>query len=74
MNATLPYIFFLYMFISTWILVMNYKNIRNFSSSERSAVAFISLSVAIYSFVGVATVYHMEHMHDDCKELIKELY
>lgn len=74
MNAILPYIFFLYMFISSWILLMNYKTIREFSSSERSAVAFISLCLSIYTFVGVATMYHMEHLHDDCKELINTIY
>ena len=62
------------MFIATWIMLMNYNNIRKFSSSDRICYGFISIAIATYVFVGVATLYHMEHLNDDYKELIKDVY
>ena len=70
----MPYLFFLYMFISTWILLMNKDSIERNSSSKRVYFGFISTTVAIFAFVGVATLYHVEHQNEDYKELIHLLY
>ena len=55
-------------------MLMNYSEIRKFSSSDRTCYGFISIAIAIYAFVGVATIYHIEHQNDDYKDLIKDLY
>uniref|UniRef100_A0A6C0BCV7 Uncharacterized protein n=1 Tax=viral metagenome TaxID=1070528 RepID=A0A6C0BCV7_9ZZZZ len=73
MNALVPYIFFLYMFVGSWILLMNYKKILNFSKTERSCCAFICTSLAIFSFIGAATIYHLENLDSNFKELIKDV-
>lgn len=73
MNAIVPYVFFFYMFISTWIIMMNYDKIKDFSSSQRTCYAFISITIALFAFVGVATLYHCETKEDEYKEKIKDV-
>lgn len=72
MDIIVPYIFFLYMFISTWIVMMNYEKINNFSSSRTVCVAFISLTIAMFTFLGVATLYHKETKKENFKKNIDE--
>jgi len=73
MEAFLPYLFFIYMFIATYIILMNYDKIKNFSSNMRYCNAFISIVIALFVFVGVATVYNLENRNENYKEKIKEI-
>ena len=70
----IPYFFFLYMFISSWIMMMNYDKIKSFSSSMRTCNGFISLSIAIFAFVGSAMLYNIDNRDSDYYENIKDLY
>lgn len=73
MNAVVPYIFFIYIFLVTWIMLMNYERILDFSSGKRSCFAFISIIIALVTFVGIATIYNIESRDEDYKEKIKDV-
>lgn len=62
------------MFISTWIIMMNYDNIKEFCSNKRTCYGFISITIALFTFIGVATIYHFETKEDEYKEKIKTVY
>lgn len=71
MDPIVPYIFFIYVFIVTWWLLMNYETIKEFSSSMRSCNGFIAITVAIFVFVGVATLYNIESKEESKKRNIQ---
>lgn len=71
MNPIVPYIFFVYIFIATWIIMMNYDNIKMASSSKTISIAYVSIAIATVVFVGVATLYNIESKDEDYKEKIK---
>lgn len=73
MNAIIPYIFFIYIFILTWIVMMNYDNIKTFTKDQLSTVTFISLLISIFVFVAVATLYNIESKNENYKEKIKDI-
>lgn len=73
MNAAVPYVFFIYIFILTWIIMMNYDKIKEFTSSERSRISFISVTISLFVFVGVATIYNLESRGENYKEKIKDI-
>lgn len=73
MNAIVPYVFFLYMFILTWIIMMNYNDIKKFTDSDRTCIAFISITISLFVFVGVATLYNLESKDENYKEKIKDV-
>jgi fucose 4-O-acetylase-like acetyltransferase len=73
MEPIIPYIFFIYVFIVTWWLLMNYETIKEFSSSMRECNGFISITVAIFVFVGVATLYNIDTRDEDYKEKINAM-
>lgn len=52
---------------------MNYNKIKSFSSDMRICNGFISLTLSVFIFVGVAAVYNCENRDQDYKEKIKEL-
>lgn len=70
----IPYFFFIYIFISSWIMMMNYDTIKSFSSSEVTCNGFISLSIAILAFIGSAILYNIDNRDCDYHEKINELY
>lgn len=70
----IPYFFFLYIFITTWIMMMNYDNIKVITSSMRTCNGFISLSIAIFAFVGAAMIYNIDNRHEEYHEKINELF
>ncbi len=53
--------------------MMNYESIKKFTDSERSCIAFISITIALFVFVGVATLYNLESRNEDYKEKIKDI-
>lgn len=73
MNPIIPYLFFIYIFISTWIVLLNYDEIKKFSSSMVFCNAYISIVIGLFVFVGVATLYNLETRGDNYKNKIKEL-
>lgn len=73
MNAIIPYVFFLYMFILTWIIMMNYESIKKFTDSNTTCIAFISIVISLFVFVGVATLYNLETRGEDYHEKIKDV-
>ena len=73
MNAIIPYVFFIYMFIATWIIMMNYDKINEFSSSKKVCYGFISITIALFTFIGAATLYHFETKEDEYKVKIKDV-
>jgi hypothetical protein len=73
MNAIVPYIFFIYVFIVTWWILLHYKTIKEFSSTMIMCNAFISITIAIFVFVGVATIYHIEHKNENYEQLIDDI-
>lgn len=73
MNAAVPYVFFVYVFIVTWWLLLNYEAIQKFCSTKRIAIAFVSITIAIFVFIGVATVYNLENKDCNYKEKINEI-
>lgn len=73
MDAFVPYIFFIYMFIITWVLLLNYDEIKSFSSSDRISIGTISITIALFAFIGAAVLYHGETKKDEFKEKIKDI-
>lgn len=73
MEAIVPYIFFIYMFIITWIMLMNYDKIKSFSSSDRVSIGFISITIALFSFIGAAIIYRRETNVEDFRHKIKDV-
>lgn len=73
MNAIIPYVFFLYMFILTWIIMLNYPTIEKFTNSKLTCISFISITISLFVFVGVATLYHFETKDDEFKDKIKDV-
>lgn len=64
MHAIIPYVFFIYIFLVTWICLYNYETIMNFSKNKAYGFGFISLVIACVAYVGVATLYYLET--DEC--------
>lgn len=69
-----PYFFFLYTFIVTWIMLMNYDQIKKFSSSMRTCNGFISISIASFIFIGTAMIYNIDNRNEDYHKRIHELW
>lgn len=69
----IPYFSFLYMFIVTYVLMMNYESIKDFSSSMKICNSFIALSIALVAFVGTAMVYNIDNRESNYHERIQEL-
>lgn len=74
MNAIVPYIFFIYMFILTWVLLLNYDKIKSFSSSDRISIGFVALTIGLFAFIGAAAIYHRETREDEFREKMKDVY
>lgn len=70
MDTIIPYLFFIYTFIVSWICIMNYDTILKMSTSKRTALCSMSLFISIVVFVGVSTIYHFETNEDDFKSKI----
>lgn len=68
MDIIIPYVFFLYMFISTWLIMMNYETIKESCSNRRLAIGYVSITIAIFVFVGVAVIYNIDSSEEDYKE------
>lgn len=49
---------------------MNYEMIKGFSSSMRTCNGFISITIAIFVFVGVATLYNLDTREEDYKDKV----
>ena len=74
MEPVVPYIFFVYIFIITWILLLNYDKIKSFSSSDRVSIGTISITIALFAFIGVAVLYHGEIKENEFKDKIKDVW
>lgn len=61
------------MFLVTWIMLMNYEKILEFSSGKRSCFAFIAIVISLVAYVGVATIYNLDSRDEDFKEKIKDV-
>lgn len=70
----LPYFFFLYMFVSTWVMMMNYDKIKGMSSSPQICYGFISITIGLLAFIGSAALYNIDNKECDYHEKIRELY
>lgn len=68
-----PYFFSLYIFIMTYVMMMNYDTIKDFSSSMRTCNGFIALSIALVTFAGLASIYNIDNRNCDYHEKINEL-
>lgn len=55
-------------------MMMNYESIKQNSSSMRTCNGFISLSIALFAFVGAAVIYNIDNRDNDYHERIHELY
>lgn len=73
MNVIIPYLFFIYMFIVTWVILLNYETIDSLTSNKIQCFTFISLTISLFTFVGVATLYNLETNPEDFKENIKDI-
>lgn len=71
MDIIVPYVFFIYMFIATWLLMMNYETIKGTCSSRRIAIGYVSVAIALFVFVGVAVLYNIDSSEEDYKEKTK---
>lgn len=48
--------------------MMNYDTIKKSSSSNRICIAYISTTIALFVFIGVAVIYNIESSEEDYKE------
>lgn len=52
---------------------MNYETIKKFSSSMRICNAFISITISMFVFIGVATLYNLENKQCNYKDKMNEV-
>jgi hypothetical protein len=55
-------------------MLMNYDKIKQSSTSMRTCNGVISISIAIFAFVGAAVLYNIENRECDYHEKIKVLF
>lgn len=75
MNPIIPYIFFLYIFIITWVIIKNYDLIKSVSKSKLQLVATISLLISSVVFVGLCTIYYIDchYYNEDFEKKFEDL-